>query len=114
MNEGIFENLVTWLAPHRQESGPVANFSENEIQDEIDRVCKVTGLEWIKNVMRHSFASYAVPIKGFVWTSLQCDHSEKLLRERYHEVVSKADAERYWQIKPPGQPDNVVAMVQAA
>jgi integrase len=114
LNEGIFENLVAWLAPYRQESGPVADFTEDDIQTEITRACKVVGIKWIKNVMRHSFASYAVPIKGFVWTSLQCDHSEKVLRERYHEVVMKADAERYWQIMPPGQPANVIPMVEEA
>ena len=62
--------------------------------------------------MRHSFASYAVPIKGFVWTYLQCDHSEKVSRERYHEVVMNTDAERYWQIMPPGHPANVIPMVE--
>jgi integrase len=114
MNEEIFENLIAWLTPYRQQSGPVANFDKNAIQEEITRASKVARFKWIKNAIRHSFASYAVPIKGFVWTSLRCDHSEKVLRDSYHEVVMKADAERYWQIMPPGQPDNVVAMVEAA
>jgi integrase len=30
LNEGIFENLVAWLAPYRQESGPVADFTEDD------------------------------------------------------------------------------------
>ena len=111
LNEEIFENLVEWLTPYRRESGPVADFTKKEIQDEITRATKVAGFKWIKNALRDSFASYAVPIKGFVWTSLRCDHSEKVLRDRYHEVVMKADAERYWQIRPPVVPVNVIPMV---
>jgi hypothetical protein len=38
--------------------------------------------------------------KGFTWTSLQADHSERMLREHYREVVSAEDAERYWEIRP--------------
>ena len=30
LNEGIFENLVAWLAPYRQKSGPVADFTEDD------------------------------------------------------------------------------------
>jgi integrase len=114
MNEDIFENLVEWLTPYRQESGPVARFTKNEIQEEIARASKVAGFKWIKNAIRHSFASYAVPIKGFVWTSLRCDHSEKVLRESYHEVVMKEDAVKYWAIRPPGAPVNVVPIDAAA
>jgi hypothetical protein len=32
--------------------------------------------------------------------SLQADHSERMLRERYREVVSAGDAQRYWEIRP--------------
>ena len=55
---------------------------------------------WTPNVLRHSFCSYAVAAKGFTWTSLQADHSERMLREHYREVVSAEDAQRYWEIRP--------------
>jgi integrase len=114
MNEGIFENLVDWLTPYRRESGPVANFTKNDLQAEITRASKTAGFKWIRNALRHSFASYAVPIKGFVWTSLNCGHTEQVLRDHYHEVAMLADAERYWNIFPPAAPANVIAMDVAA
>jgi len=100
MNEDIFENLVAWLKPYIQESGAVANFNKNEIQAEIERASTAAGFKWIKNAMRHSFASYAATAKGCEWTSKRCDHSEKVLRENYREVVTDADATRYFQIMP--------------
>ncbi len=114
MNEGIFENLVVWLAPYRQESGPVANFSKEDIQKEIVRARKVAGLKSIRNAIRHSFASYAVPIKGSKWTALNCDHSETVLDDHYREVVMLADAVKYWEIRPPAVPANVIPLNAAA
>ena len=55
---------------------------------------------WPQNVLRHSFCSYAVALRGFEWTSAQADHSVAMLRRHYWEVVSKEDARRYWEIVP--------------
>jgi integrase len=54
---------------------------------------------WPQNVLRHSFCSYAVALKGLTWTAGQADHSERMLREHYWEVVEKAEAERYFAIR---------------
>lgn len=57
-------------------------------------------LRWTADIMRHSFASYAYPLKGAQWTSNECGHSERTLFSRYRELVSRTDAEKFWQILP--------------
>ena len=66
----------------------------------MEQVAEKAGIVWTPNVLRHSFCSYAVTAKGFTWTGLQADHSERMLREHYREVVSAEDAQRYWEIRP--------------
>ena len=53
---------------------------------------------WKQNCLRHSFCSYAVALKGLEWTSDQGDHSIAILKRDYREVVTKADAEAYFDI----------------
>jgi hypothetical protein len=53
------------------------------------------GIEWLHNCLRHSFYSHAVALHGFTWTSLQADHSERMLRDQYREVVTEFEAEAY-------------------
>ena len=58
---------------------------------------KIAGISpWPQNVLRHSFCSYAVALKGLTWTAGQADHSERMLREHYWEVVERETAERYF------------------
>ena len=59
---------------------------------------KANIIPWPQNVLRHSFCSYAVALKGLTWTSLQADHSERMLRDHYWEVVEKESAAEYWSI----------------
>jgi hypothetical protein len=54
--------------------------------------------EWKQNCLRHSFCSYAVALKGLEWISDQADHSIAILKRDYWEVVTKADAEAYFDI----------------
>ena len=54
--------------------------------------------EWKQNCLRHSFCSYAVALKGLEWISDQADHSIAILKLDYREVVTKADAEAYFDI----------------
>jgi hypothetical protein len=71
-----------------------------KLQWVMEQAAEKEGIVWTPNVLRHSFCSYAVAEKGFTWTSLQADHSERMLREHYREVVTAQDAEKYWGIRP--------------
>jgi hypothetical protein len=71
-----------------------------KIQVALENAVAKAGIKWPHNCLRHSFCNYAVALHGFTWTCLQADHSERTLRDRYREVVTKADAERYFAIQP--------------
>ena len=40
--------------------------------------------------------------------------SPHMIFSNYREIVTPEEAERYWQIFPPSQAENVVAMAQAS
>jgi integrase len=94
----IAENLFQILKPYAKSEGailppkPGLQIIMNEAAE------KANIIPWPQNVLRHSFCSYSVALRGLTWTSLQADHSERMLRDHYWEAVSKEDAERYWAI----------------
>ena len=92
-------NLSAWLSPVVLEVGSV--MPRKKLQLAFERAARAAGIApWPQNALRHSFCSYAVALRGFEWTAAQADHSVKMLRDHYWEVVDKEQAIRYWDIKP--------------
>jgi integrase len=96
--EEIPENLSKILSPFVRPEGSVK--PKKKLQYALENAAAAAGIEWKQNCLRHSFCSYAVATKGLDWTALQADHSAKMLRDCYLEVVSKEDAAKYWSIVP--------------
>jgi integrase len=93
------ENLKAWLSPYARAEGSL--MPRKKLQLAFEAAAKKAGIApWPQNGLRHSFCSYAVALKGFEWTAAQADHSVAMLRRHYWEVVTKAEAERYWAISP--------------
>jgi integrase len=93
------ENLKAWLSPFARAEGSL--MPRKKLQLAFEAAAKKAGIApWPQNGLRHSFCSYAVALKGFEWTAAQADHSVAMLRRHYWEVVTKAEAERYWAISP--------------
>jgi integrase len=112
--EEISANLLAILSPFVRAEGPVKP-PHKKLSHARSKASQAAGIvPWKQNCVRHSFCSYAVATKGLDWTALQADHSTKMLRDCYLEVVTKEDAAKYWSIKPPQAPANVVPMVEAA
>ena len=96
------DNLLAWLKPYVKESGSV--MPRKKLQLAFEKAAKDSNLlPWRQNCLRHSFCSYAVAKKGFEWTAAQADHTLRMLREHYWEVVTKEDAEKYWAIRPAAE-----------
>lgn len=92
------ENLVTWLKPYVQTAGSV--MPRKKLQLAFEAAAKNAEIiPWRQNALRHSFCSYAVADKGFEWTAAQADHTVRMLKDHYWEVVSKEEAEKYWAIR---------------
>ena len=94
----IPENLAAILEPLAKAEGPLVPGRRFDL--EVRRLKETLGIKWPPNVLRHSFASYAVAVHGFVWTADQADHSETVLKKSYREVVAPEEARRYWEIVP--------------
>ena len=55
---------------------------------------------WPKDGMRHSFCSYALPVRGGIQTSSDAGNSETILFKHYREIVTPEDAAKFWEIYP--------------
>lgn len=58
------------------------------------------GIPWPHNAMRHSFISYSLPVHGVAETARQAGTSEDKVHSNYKALTTKAEAERFWAIKP--------------
>ena len=92
----IPENLAAWLMPQAKTEGSI--MPRAKVQVAMANAVEKAGIEWPHNCLRHSFCSHAVALHGFTWTSLQADHSERVLRDHYREVVTKFEADAYFAI----------------
>jgi integrase len=89
------ETLSRILSPFARAEGSL--IPRKKLQLALERAAKAAGIvPWPQNVLRHSFCSYAVALKGFEWTSTQADHSVQMLRRHYWETVTREEAERYF------------------
>jgi integrase len=94
--EEIPANLAAILAPYARPAGRV--MPRKKIQRAMEDAAKKAGITWKQNVLRHSFCSYGVALRGLEWTADQADHDIRILRRNYREVVSREAAEAYFRI----------------
>ena len=98
----ISENLASWLIQCRKASGFIAP-QATAWRYNLDKVIRLAKIEnWPHNAMRHCFASYYLAMhQDQNKTALQLGHRDtNLLYNHYRNLVTKADAEKYWSIKP--------------
>jgi integrase len=72
--------------------------------------------KWPSNALRHSFASYYLArFDNAAKLALQLGHvGQDLIFRHYREVVTRADANRYWNILPETKTAKLVPFVKAA
>jgi integrase len=108
----IQPNLSSWLRPYATAEGLVWPKSQARFYADGVALCTATGIEWVDNGMRHSFASYrlAAPGAQINEIALEMGHTTtKLLFDAYREVATPEEATRYWAIAPKESRPNVVA-----
>ena len=96
------ENLKAWLAPWREETGPILTISDvsGALGDTAVKA-KIPG-GWRQNALRHSFISYRVSLTGDVArTSLEAGNSPKMIFRHYREIVDEESAQAWFGILPP-------------
>jgi integrase len=109
----IQPNLAAWLRPYIGLAGSVV---PQGARKKLERVRKAARLTlWPNNGLRHSFASYrlaAIHDAGPVATELG-HTSTQMLYSTYRELVRPEEAERYWDIKPAAEVENIVVFASS-
>ena len=101
----VTDNLRAWLAPlPRIEK---ADFSLSR-QREVHALARSLGLEWPRNVLRHSFISYRIAIvKSADQVALEAGNSPAIIFKHYRELTTEEQANEWFGIVPKeGQWDN--------
>jgi integrase len=96
------DNLKAWLAPWRQETGPIITIRDysGALGDTAVKAQILGG--WRQNALRHSFISYRVSLTGDVArTSLEAGNSPKMIFRHYREIVDEESAQAWFGILPP-------------
>ena len=98
----LTENLKAWLAPWREETGPIVTLTAVAgAMNDLAVKAKIPG-GWRQNALRHSFISYRVAETGDVArTALEAGNSAKMIFRHYREVVEAQTAEAWFAITPP-------------
>jgi integrase len=109
-------NLIAWLSPYAGKTGPIFTGKNLFVfLNDMRGVGKAAGVRIPKNALRHSFASYHLAkYQDAAKLALDMGHTTtKLIFSNYREIVTPDEAQRYWNIIPPAQAENVVPMVAA-
>jgi len=96
------ENLVAWLAPYAKKTGGICP-PPSVVRSGVAAILKDTGIQWIHNGMRHTFAScHLAKHQDISKTALELGHTGNptVLFNHYRNLVKPVEAEAYWNILP--------------
>lgn len=99
----LLPNLKLWLLPHRESKGRIAGrwiSAKTMCRAWTDNAEKV-GVVYKKNAMRKSYISYRVAeTKDVAQVALESGNSPAIIQSDYLELVTEADAKRWFAIVP--------------
>ncbi|HMO03841.1 MAG TPA: tyrosine-type recombinase/integrase [Kiritimatiellia bacterium] len=105
----IADNLLEWLTPYHAGEGRIPS-SRRHFRD----ILKAAKVEWPRDVMRHTFASYHLAHhEDAAKTAHEMGHADggKMLFTHYRNLVKPSDAGAFWNISPEAAP--VIRMPRA-
>jgi integrase len=110
----INDTLASWLVPNIRSSGPVTPRGYR-LLPRLEKLAKAVKVVWKKNGLRHSFCSYHLAMFGdSIQTAYQAGNSADMIHRHYKALVTKADAERFWALRPEVAEDGKVVPIQKA
>jgi len=105
-------NLVEWLMPYRQKSGPVSPSGDSYFA-RLQRARETARIKtWPADALRHSFCSYHYARHSDAGlTMAQAGHTNpRTFFRHYRARVTPEDAERFFGIRPAGVDEKIVAI----
>ena len=92
------DNLAAWLKPHIREGRVIHS---PEIYRHVSALAKEIGIEWPRNVLRHSYISYRLPIvKSADQVALEAGNSAAIIFKHYRELATEKEATEWFNIFP--------------
>jgi site-specific recombinase XerD len=124
----IADNLAEWLAPYAGREGKVWTGTHDAFYDSQLELAAATAVQadtdkgikaekavaWKANALRHSYASYRFALTNDAGrVAGELGNSAAVVHKHYRELVTHADAQRWFAVKR-GDPANVVQLENAA
>lgn len=105
----INDTLAAWLVPHKQQRGPVVEI--RNLLNRRNKLMKAAGMDnWPHDVLRHSFGSYFLAVsKDDTKVAYEMGNSPDIVHRHYKALVTEADANKYWSLRPKDASDTVAA-----
>jgi len=105
-------NLIEWLRPFAQKSGPVIDPRlARKLNNIRKNLCTHCGIgKWPINGLRHSFGSYCYELFGVEETMREMGHASRdMLENHFRRLVTPQAAKRFFAIFPPKDLAEIVA-----
>ena len=104
----ITDTLAAWLAPHIKTTGTVTPHGYR-LRPRLLKLAKEAKVIWKRNGLRHSFCSYHLAAFGDpIKTAYQAGNSADMIHRHYKALVTTADAERFWNLRPTSAVNHTV------
>ena len=96
------DTLCAWLAGCKLTTGEQVVDAKNFVKN-FRALQKAAGItKWPHNGLRHSYGSYHLATFGDAkLTANEMGNTEEIVHQHYKTLVRKADAERFWALRPP-------------
>lgn len=107
--------LIEWLMPYRKRNGKIIGEAFRDKWEAVRRAAGYrvgsapeggwpkTARRWPEDVMRHSFASYWLPIyHSKAELAMQMGNSQDVIDRHYRRTIREADAKAFWSLRPEG------------
>jgi integrase len=101
----ITDNLAAWLAPLPRQGRVIKS---SEYIKEATALARAVGIEWPRNVLRHSFITYRIAkVKSADQVALEAGNSASIIFKHYRELATEDLADQWFGILPKeGQWEN--------
>jgi len=99
--------LASWLQWHKEQGGTttglVSPIRGQALRTKLREIYKIAGVERIQDGLRHSFASYLVPIDGADRAEAELGHGggREMLNRHYRSDVRAVIAKKFWALRAP-------------
>ncbi len=113
----INDTLAAWLTGYAKTKGPVVPLDSNRtLYARLAKLAKAAGLDhWPDNGLRHSCASYSLALTGdAVRVAYHLGNSADMIHRHYKALVSKADGERFFALRPAADAAEKIMALKAA